>query len=280
MAPREKPENPHRAGAANAEEHPVGIFAVLREWGDALVIAFVLAMFVRVFVVELFKIPTGSMTPTLIGDYVAEVDLNKDGLPDLVVEGASRTLVWLNRGDRYEVDDTIQISPRETAQWRREGILKPEYDRILVNKFAYWMGQPKRGDVVVFKVPPEIWDPAKPIYIKRAVGLPGETITFDGKLEVAGKPVTNPEFFQHQDYKNTATTAGGFFEKSYVKYTRQGFSNVTLDEVHVPEDGLWVMGDNTRSSLDSRYWGVVPLANLKGKAFMRYWPLNKIKFIH
>lgn len=261
-------------------EDSVGVLTILREWGDALVIAFVLAMFVRVFVVELFKIPTGSMSPTLIGDEIAEVDINSDGLTDLVING-QRKLVFLNRGDRFEFSEDWLVRPKDLDMWRREGLLRVEYDRILVNKFAYWFGQPDRGDVVVFKVPEIIWSPGKPIYIKRAVGLAGDRISFGGLLRLDGEPVVEPEFLRHQLYLNEVSLRGqGFAEQSFVDYghTRLG-GNVLIEEVRVPEGHIYVLGDNTRSSLDSRYWGAVPDSRLKGKAFVRYWPFNKMKII-
>lgn len=266
------------SGDTAAADQPVGLLPILREWTDALVIAFVLAMFVRVFVVELFKIPTGSMTPTLLGDYVAEVDWDADGTRDLVVRGQNQSLVFLRRGDRYEIDRTAHVSPADEMAWQRDGTLKPQYDRILVNKLAYVFSPPKRGDVVVFKVPLVIWDPNKPIYIKRAVGMPGEEIEIEGRLRAGGREVEEPEFFRHQQYLNEIGLHS-FDRQPYVEYEGSGFSDDRIVRVHVPEDGLYVLGDNTDSSLDSRYWGAVPLVNLKGKAFLRYWPINKIKII-
>ncbi|MBI1784405.1 signal peptidase I [Candidatus Sumerlaeota bacterium] len=264
-------------------DHQGGVMTIIREWMDALIIAFILAMFVRVFVVELFKIPTGSMTPTLIGDFVAEEDVDGDGRKDLIVRGQSQILVFADKGERYEYDDKLTESlPRKynVDQWIRDGFFQPEYDRILVNKFAYWLGNPDRGDVVVFKVPEAIWDPAKPIYIKRAVGLPGDRISFNGRLKSDGKEINSPEFFQHQAYVDTVqTNYSGYARQDFVRYQINGMSRLKIEEVHVPDEGLYVMGDNTHSSLDSRYWGIVPLQNLKGKAFFRYWPLKKIKFI-
>lgn len=263
----------------SSEHHSPGLLPILREWADALIIAFVLAMFVRVFIVELFKIPTGSMTPTLLGDYVAEVDWNNDGLRDLVVMG-SQSLVFINRGDRYEIDRSARVTAADELAWKRDGTLKAQYDRILVNKLAYLFSEPDRGDVVVFKVPEIIWDPNKPIYIKRAVGLPGETITLDGRLTVDGEPVEEPPFFLHQEYINQIRLdKHNFPRQSYVQYGGDDYGDDSIVKVRVPEDGLYVLGDNTDSSLDSRYWGYVPLKNIKGRAFLRYWPINKIKII-
>ncbi len=264
-------------------ETRLGVMAIFREWGDALVIAFVLAMFVRIFLFELFKIPTGSMTPTLLGDLICEVDLNDDGRKDLIVRGAGhQTLIFMDRGDRLEYDGDMTRNRADLAdRLFEEGRFEPEYDRIFVNKFSYWFHHPERGDVVVFKVPDEIWDPAKPIYIKRCVGEPGDRISFKGRLKLNGKPVENPEFFRNQEYVNEANkTARGFVhDLKYVEQHNTRYPITEIDEVRVPEDGMYVLGDNTHSSLDSRYWGCVPLENVKGRAFMRYWPLRKLKFI-
>lgn len=280
MATKSNEQTLEEALREDQEHHHVGVLAVMREWGDALVIAFILAMFVRIFVVELFKIPTGSMTPTLVGDWVAEVDWDGDDLLDLVVQGHSQTLVFINRGDRYEIDPEAEVPTAVLRQWEEEGILRPQYDRILVNKFAYWFGIPERGDVVVFKVPRIIWDPLKPIYIKRVVGLPGERISFEGRLRVDGELVEKPDFFEHQLYINEANlNSYGYPKLPYVGYEPGTFGADEIVRVEVPEDSIYVLGDNTRSSLDSRYWGAVPLSHLKGEAFLRYWPLDKIKLI-
>lgn len=271
-------EEPRAREEHEPSEHEIGILTIFREWADALVFAFVLAMFVRVFVVELFKIPTGSMTPTLIGDRIAEVDVDNDSLVDLVVTGGSGPIVFLNKGDRYEAAENTGVTSADVVQWERDGIVKPQYDRILVNKFSYWFQPPARGDVVVFKVPESIWDPNKPIFIKRAVGLPGERIAFDGPLSVNGVVETQPEFFRHQKYKSEVRSSSDVRILEYVEYSG-AFARTEIEAVTVPEDSIYVLGDNTNNSQDSRYWGAVPIDNVKGKAFIRYWPLNKFKFI-
>ena len=261
----------------SGDERPIGLFTIIREWGDALVIAFMLVMFFRVFVVELYKIPTGSMSPTLLGDDVCYVDVNGDEQEDLVVLGRSMQQIFLREGDRYFPAPEMRVRPADVNRWRKEGRIATQHDRILVNKFAYWFKAPERGDVIVFKVPDAIWDPRKPFYIKRTVGLPGERLSFDGQLAVDGKFVDEPEFFAEWEYSNVVG-AGGFVDRPEARYTKDTF-RVRIDQLVVPEGAVYAFGDNTRNSTDGRVWGPVPLERLKGKAFFRYWPWKRMKFI-
>ena len=113
---------------------------------------------------------------------------------------------------------------------------------VVVNKLSYKIGTPVQGDIVVFRYPP---NPDEQ-YIKRVVGIPGDRIHIsDGKVFVNDDLLTEP-------YLGVPTKSGG-------------------DWV-VPEDSLFVMGDNRNNSSDSRAWGMVPFENLVGKAFVVYWP--------
>jgi len=117
---------------------------------------------------------------------------------------------------------------------------------VLVNKVAYKLGSPERGDVVVFRYPP---DPEQVPYIKRIIGLPGDKISiYDGKVYANGQLLVEP-------YIASATRQGG--------------------EWTVPADSLFVMGDNRNNSSDSRSWGMVPMENVIGKALVVYWPPDK-----
>lgn len=117
---------------------------------------------------------------------------------------------------------------------------------VLVNKVAYKIGEPQRGDIVVFKYPPE---PTTTPYIKRVIGLPGDKIHIDGgKVSVNGQQLIEP-------YLVTNTNRGGDWE--------------------VPSGNLFVMGDNRNNSSDSRMWGFVPMENVIGKAEVVYWPPEK-----
>ncbi|MEA2007761.1 MAG: signal peptidase I [Chloroflexota bacterium] len=113
---------------------------------------------------------------------------------------------------------------------------------ILVSKVNYKFGEPHRGDVVVFDFPRNITQE----YIKRVIGLPGEHIRIaDEKVYVNGQPLT-------ESYVQDAPRYQGDWD--------------------VPEDTLFVLGDNRNNSSDSHNWGMVPIDNVVGKAFFIYWP--------
>lgn len=120
-------------------------------------------------------------------------------------------------------------------------------DFVLVNKLAYLFGSPQRGDIVVFD--PPITAPAP--FIKRVIGLPGETVTVIGtEVYINGQKLDEP----------------------YAIYRLGGFKEGTWK---VPEGHIFVMGDNRDSSADSRVWGAIPIESVIGKAIMVYWPPAK-----
>ena len=131
-------------------------------------------------------------------------------------------------------------------------------DRVFGNRLAYIFGEPKRFDIIIFRYP----DDEKQLFIKRIIGLPGETVEIhDGQIFIDGsktplKDVTTKEFMQG----------------SFGPYT-------------VPDNCYFVMGDNRASSADSRYHqddgdhGLVPIDNVVGVGLMRYWPLNRMSFL-
>jgi signal peptidase I len=128
---------------------------------------------------------------------------------------------------------------------------------ILTDKITYRRNSPARGDVVIFHAPP----PYDSDFIKRIIGLPGETIMVkDGKVYINGEKLEEsyipPEF---------VTTEKAFLRED-VPYA-------------IPEGYYMVMGDNRGFSSDSREWGPVSLKAIVGKAWIRYWPVPKIGFI-
>lgn len=182
--------------------------SVVREYFESIVIAVILALFVRTWAVQAFKIPTGSMENNLlIGDHL---------LVNKFVFGPS-----FGAGERA---------------------LLP-------------MRDVRRGDIVVFKYPKE---PDRD-FIKRVIGLPGETLELRNKrVYIDGEPLEEPyvHFLDPDAYPLDVT--------SFDVRERYG-------PVRVPDGQYFVMGDNRDNSQDSRYWGFLPRGHIKGKALMIYW---------
>jgi signal peptidase I len=183
-----------------------------RENIEAVLVAIVLALFIRTFVVQAFKIPSGSML------------------------------------------ETIQLG-----------------DHILVNKFIYGVKipfiqktiipikDPQHGDIIVFTPPHE---PDKD-YIKRVIGVAGDVIEIRNKQLYRNNQLVTADYEIHTDPH--------LFPRGISP--RDNFGPVT-----VPENSLFMMGDNRDSSLDSRYWGTVRLEKVKGKAMIIYWSWDTQNF--
>jgi signal peptidase I len=215
----------------------------------------ILAVFLlRSFLVEPFKIPSGSMMPTLlVGDFIL---VNK-----------------------YTY-----------------GIRLP-----VINKKIFDIGEPKSGDVMVFRYPKdESLD-----YIKRVVGVPGDTVTYRNKrLIINGAPLMVKETgpYSYSDTGLNFTTAQVYQEKLgthlhdtlvqpeapsvFVNQVDDQFpnrKNCVYNEdgftCTVPPGYYFMMGDNRDRSNDSRYWGFVPDRNVVGRAFMIWWNFDALKRI-
>jgi signal peptidase I len=133
-----------------------------------------------------------------------------------------------------------------------EPTLKPG-DRVLVNKLSYKLHDVHRGDIVVFKRPPnEADDPTIKDLIKRVIGLPGDRIEGrDGFVYINGQPLKEP-------------------------YLPAGTLTTSLPLQSVPPGQYFVMGDNRGNSKDSRFIGTIPKHLIVGRAFVRVWPLSGI----
>jgi signal peptidase I len=182
--------------------------STIREYAESIVIAVILALFVRTWVVQAFKIPTGSMENNLlIGDHLL---VNK-----------------------FVFGPTIGAIDRALLPIRNI----------------------RRGDVVVFKYPDE---PDRD-FIKRVIGLPGETVELRAKkVYVDGRPLDEP-------YVHFLLPASDAQEITRYDVREQ------YGPVKVPEGQYFVMGDNRDNSQDSRYWGFLPGHYVKGRALMIYW---------
>lgn len=170
--------------------------AAVRENIESIVWAVAIAMVIRTFIVAPFKIPSGSMRPTLI-----------------------------------------------------------EGDRILVSKFVYRFREPQRGEIIVFRFPE---NPKRP-FIKRLAAIGGDTVQIrDGRVLVNGQPLE-------------VEPMRGFYYYNQGDFAEEG------ERIEVPPDSYFVLGDNSSSSHDSRYWGFVPKRLLIGKALWIFWPPKRIR---
>ncbi len=197
-----------------------GFLGFVRELPVLIIMAFVLAILIKTLLVQAFYIPSGSMEPTLMPG-----------------------------------------------------------DRVLVNKVVYRLHEPRRGDIVVFENPHPLpqphrnpaqaflhWlseglgfsRPANEDFIKRVIGLPGETVEYrDGVIYIDGEKL----------------------DESYLDGLKK--DTRPYPPTRVPKGELFVMGDNRLNSNDSRYGlGFVPIDDVVGKAFVIIWPPSRVGWLH
>ena len=130
-------------------------------------------------------------------------------------------------------------------------------DRVLANRFIYRFRDPKRGEIIVFKTPPEaqVRCGAGGTFVKRLIGLPGEVVSErDGFVYINGVQLKEP----------------------YIQPARR--DHEPPRDWTVPKGDYFFMGDNRAESCDSRVWGPVPRANIIGEVFFVYWPPTRIGF--
>lgn len=295
--------------------------AGIRENIEVLLVALAVAMGIRTFFLQPFKIPTGSMQPTLYGithenlidrpdveipnpvtrfflfwtkgvSYVHVVARSDGELREVL--NPTRFLLF-NLKQRILIGDewyTIWFPPEELP--RRAGLLgEPGYsqgrtfkkgediiklrvvsgDHLFVDRLTYNFRHPKRGEIVVFQTS-GIDDPRVPknqYYIKRLIGLPNEDISIDATDHVVinGRRLTasDPGFENLYGY---------WPDGRYVGHVHAPPFFSTPDKTNtIGSHRYMVMGDNTRNSLDSRYWGDLPQESVIGKAYFVYWPISE-----
>lgn len=205
---------------------------VLVEYAKSFFPIILIVLIIRSFLIEPFRIPSGSMLPTLlVGDF------------------------------------------------------------ILVNKFSYGVrlplfgskvisvGEPKRGDVVVFRYPR---DPSVD-YIKRIVGLPGDRVHYENKtIYINGERVPQKSLGIYTGVGEGIEVTGASLREEHLgdvdhQILIQTSRKLVEGDFEVPKGRYFVMGDNRDNSNDSRFWGTVPEENLVGKAFMIWMNWDKSK---
>lgn len=184
---------------------------------------FLIVLLLRSFLVEPFRIPSGSMMPTLlIGDFIL---VNKFAY----------------------------------------GIRLPVIDKKIIE-----LGEPERGDIVVFRYPVDQSTP----FIKRIVGLPGDRVGYHNKqVYINGEPVPQQRVGVYTGSGSGADSTGKSVLQEELGNTKHEIlihphRSVRGGESVVPEGHYFVLGDNRDNSQDSRFWGYVPNENLIGKAFL------------
>lgn len=312
-----------------------------RENVEVLLVALAVAMGIRTFFLQPFKIPTGSMQPTLFGvtsenlmnkpDFKIPTGLTRvrewfEGISyvdvkaktDGTLEGVSAPLRFLI----FNLKQTLRIGgvphmiwlppdygapPGGTLEARAGLSLGESYhkgdqvvrlktqsgDHLFVDRLTYNFRKPSRGEIIVFETAGTRITQQDTFYIKRLVGLGGETLALDkdydvqaapgygtvpvGHLLVNGRPlsVATPHFENVYSFPGAARGA-----KSLPYQENHYYGHALIGELsagsrfQVQPDHYFVMGDNTLNSADSRYWGDFSAHNVIGKSFFVYWPIT------
>jgi signal peptidase I len=334
--------------------------AMWRENVEVILVAVAVAMAIRTFFLQPFKIPTGSMQPTLFG-VVSKNYLPHDGQPgDPKFKGTigwERIKEWFagvsyihivadTDGELqaveppvrfliFNIKQTIWIGGQSQTIWfppdygeqslqmraglhphtdfergqyyhKGDDVVKLQVsagDHLFVDRLTYNFRKPQRGDIIVFAtagIPEERREPFRipgdQFYIKRLVGLSGETLSLAldyevvgasqfsgggmsvGHLLVNGQPLSASTPHFENLYSFSGVPPG---TKTLPYQENQYYGHALINELgpgrefQVATNHLFVMGDNTMNSLDSRFWGDFPAASSIGKSFFVYWPITK-----
>jgi len=305
-----------------------------RENIEVFLVAIVVAMAVRTFFLQPFKIPTGSMQPTLYGVTVqdlhdhpevkipgpleriwdavvyGEIYLEVIATEDCVFKGRGELkhpLPFINKQDLYVQfadgrDQAIPIwfgpddTPNErSSPWVDTGVFlrgvfhkgepivrfkETTGDHLFVDRFTYNFCHPERGEIIVFKTRgiPDIPDQNQ-FYIKRLVGLPGETIAIgaDQHARINGVRLdaSTPHFENVYGFKPGDLPQKDHYSGHVLLDDPRSLLQKPTDTLQVDPGYYAVFGDNTMNSLDSRFWHELPQTNVIGKSFFVYWPISK-----
>ncbi len=286
---------------------PAPTHPVVREWVELIIVALAVAMGFRTYLLQPFKIPTGSMQPSLYGIHYKpdtapamfrtflplrllrqavagempfEVRATSGGriFSDPRVPERSPETVWHIGNQTYMLSKnlTFHAKPGETVvpgQLLVSGV-KVAGDHLFVNRMAWNFRRPRVGEVMVFST--EEMDPAQVTpdthYIKRLAGRPGDSLRIDSPmLYVNGEAMD-----RNPGLKKVVTCQPGY---SYGYQNGKLLPDVRFlkssDDVYeVPAEHYFGLGDNTMNSRDSRYFGPIPREKLMGPALFVYWPLS------
>lgn len=228
--------------------------AGLRENVEVILVAFLIAIAVRTFFIQPFKIPTGSMQPTLYG--IIQNPTDCDPNPTFIKKVS----------DFFLYGKTHQL-----------GRCTVKGDFILVERFSYHFRKPRRGEVIVFETNeiPDIPDSSRgKFYIKRLIALGNDVVEIDPPhVRINGEILnTGPIFDRIYSLENGYN--GYELPRSSNGQNPAKYLNKDKPTYQVPDKSLFVLGDNTRSSLDGRYWGSLPERELVGRAIGVYWPFS------
>jgi len=219
------------------------------EWVNPFLVAVILAMIIRTFIMQPFKIPSTSMVPTLkVGD---RIFVNKF-LYGARIPFINKRLPKVRGPKRGDVSVFVSVEDDKYPEPREDYI--KIFGPVFFNKMLFYNKVKKR--FIIFDGPRFI--------VKRVVGLPGETVEIKrGDIYIDRKLLEKPLIIKKITYSNTQD--GRFGRENW--------------QIKVPEDSYYVLGDNSPNSRDSRFWGFVPKENLTGKAFIIWWPPHRIRIL-
>lgn len=257
--------------------HWVGVVASL------IVLSFMKGLLNSAMPVRPHRIPTGAMQTTLMG--VTTEDHEETSFFDHLLygrydetytaaaSGRISNATFVGKDMTFDIGgiqhslpgyatprDPNQTFEQGDALWSGTVIMG---DHILTDRLAYTFKDPQRGDIVTFNTTDLFHAQVRPntIYVKRIVGLPGETIHIkDGKVIVDGEPVNAPEIFQSLEYEN------------------DGDLSDETQSITLGADEYLTLGDNTQKnmSLDGRFYGPIKRDSIIAKVKTIYWPVNRI----
>ncbi len=289
---------------------PIRSLPGLRDNFEILVVAVAVAMGFRAYFVQPFKIPTGSMQPTLYG-----IHSESGAKPTIMDRLPLKYLKWLVAGEWYRqvvaeesgpvmmIEDNQQGAPERylvVGSHRYKiprdvprivlppnGIVNAGHllwsgtvvagDHVFVNKVIWNFRRPRRGEIMVFKTDGIKTLPQDTHYIKRLIGCPGETISIDQpNVVINGAVVKEPHPILAIERKLPPHDQFPYNlgYKAPIGPDAMYLTNPT-DTFRLGPGQYFALGDNTDNSKDGRYWGAVPERNLVGPAFMLYWPFSK-----